>query len=655
MNRPDSQSIRQSPKVILLSMPWATTTRPSLALGILAQICRREGIPAEVFYPNMDMSAAIGFEIAGHLANERTLYGFSEHLFAVDLFGPEVLSSNDYLSVLTGLNIPAPFRDLQFIRHLRDDVIPSFLDRLEERVLAAQPTVVGFTATFNQVLGSLALARRLKRRRPALQIIAGGACFDGEMGMEYHRAMPEILDHVFLGEADQSFPEYLKRHAADRSVYGIPGVTCREEGKIVAVPGERLRNMNEAQIPDFDDFFLEKDRLERETGKVFNIEFIPFESSRGCWWGQKNHCLFCGVNEELISFREKDVERVIREMVYLSSRYRVVHLTASDYNISRKSRRKIFQALKDLDLDIECFYETRADLTKEEIGLMKDAGIRKIQPGIESFSTEILHLMGKKTSRIRHVQFLRWCREYEIHTSYNVLAGFPGEEISWYFDMADFLPKIFHLSPPLHNMHYVEMHRFSPLFQRRHEFGVNTCQIREDYGFNFPEGMVDPLKIGYFFNFKASTVLDREKYAEKVRSVISDWIEAHKQKFPPLYHYILGPGFVRITDTRRGEGRYLHLSDLHQDVLLLCDAIQTLPKLRSLLTPLYPEEVSTGRLDEVVQEMIAEDILMQEGEEILTLPIGYRPRTTEALAAYVLGDTAGNTPASSAEPSSLCS
>lgn len=637
MPKTDDQRSIPSPKVLLLSMPWATTTRPSLALGILSRICREEGVRSNVFYPNMDMSAAIGFEVAGHLANERTLYGFSEHLFAVDLFGPKILSSDDYLSVLSKLNIPEPFRDLEFLKHLRDDIVPSFLDQLEKRVLDEQPTVVGFTATFNQVLSSLALARRLKSKQPDIQIIAGGACFDGEMGREYHRALPELIDHVFLGEADISFTQYL-RGLGDRPPAGkIPGVTYCEDGHIKAVPGQRLNDLNAAQIPDYQDFFLEKERLFRQTGKVFNIEFIPFESSRGCWWGQKNHCLFCGVNEELIAFREKNVDRVIREMVYLSSRYRVVHLTASDYNISRKSRRKIFQALKDLDLDIECFYETRADMTKDEICLMRDAGIRKIQPGIESFSTEILHLMGKKTSKIRHVQFLRWCKEYNIHTSYNVLAGFPGEEISWYFDMANFLPEIFHLSPPLHNMHYVEMHRFSPLFQRRDHFGVDTCQIREDYGFNFPEGMIDPMKIGYFFNFKAATILDREKYAEDVRSVIGHWIESHKKKFPPLYHYVIGPGFIRITDTRQGQGRYMNLSGLNQDVLLLCDVIQTRHTLKSLLKPVYPREVLNGELERVIEEMIAENILMQEGAELLTLPIGSCPRTTEELKRYVLG------------------
>jgi ribosomal peptide maturation radical SAM protein 1 len=447
-------------------------------------------------YPNMDMTAKVGFETAGKFSNERSLYGLSEHLFACDMFGVEQLDSDAYIDVLANADLPSPFDDREYIIHLRDNVIGEFLSKIEERVLAEGPTVVGFSSTFNQVMASLALARRLKQRRSDLIIIAGGACFDDEMGQEYHRALPDVLDHVFMGEAENSFREFLRRIRTGEPTEGIPGVTYHSGNGLELVPGSPLGDMNESPMPNYDEFFLEKERLQKETGRVFNIEYLPFESSRGCWWGQKNHCVFCGINKDLMRFREKKVDRVIQEMITLSARYRVVHLTAADWIISRTARQEIFQRLVELDLDIECFYETRADLTKNEIKLMRDSGVVKIQPGIESLSTELLRLMKKGTSRIRHVQFLRWCKEYNINLSYNILAGFPGEKAEWYHEMAVFLPHLYHLQPPLHNMHYVEMHRFSPLFQMRDKFGVDEYQLRHDYCFNFPEAFVDPLKVG---------------------------------------------------------------------------------------------------------------------------------------------------------------
>lgn len=625
------------PRLVLLYMPWATTTRPSLALGILKVLCQEQAVDVRTLYANLDMTAAIGFEAAGNFANERCLYGLSEHLFACDMFGPEALMSDSYIEALIEVDLPAMFRDGQYLRHLRDVVVPQFLSDLEARVLALNPTAIGISATFNQVMAGLAIAKRIKRISPHVQVLAGGACFDGEMGMEYHRALPNVIDHVFMGEAEDSFREWLRRHKAGISTTSIPGVTWYADGALRLETGGPLLDMNKSPMPDYDDFFLEKERIRKETGKVFNIEFLPFESSRGCWWGQKNHCVFCGINPDLMAFREKDVDRVISEMITLAAKYRVVNLTAADWIISRKSRARIFQRLKELDFDIECFYETRADLDKSEIELMRDAGIMKIQPGIESFSTELLKLMNKGTSRIRHVQFLRWTKEYGIHLSYNILAGFPGEQAQWYHDMAAFLPKIRHLQPPLHNVHRVEMHRFSPLFRMREQFGVDEMQLRQDYCFNFPEGMVDPLKVGYFFSFSASTILENsEDFMAPLRAAIEEWREAHKGRIPPTFKYSIGPGFTRIVDTRRGEGRYIDLSDLHQDIFLLCDEIQSLPKLEEALAPLHPGRIEAGDVAAIVDELVEADVLYREGGAILALPIGDSPRLTSDLRAYVL-------------------
>jgi hypothetical protein len=123
-----------------------------------------------------------------------------------------------------------------------------------------------------------------------------------------------------------------------------------------------------------------------------------------------------------------------------------------------------------------------------------------------------------------------------------------------------------------------------------------------------------------------------------VREVIQPWIDAHKQKIPPSYEYMIGAGFLRITDTRQGEGRYLHLADLHHDVVLLCDQVRHRNALARDLCGRYPKAVADGTLDRVIDELLAADVLMAEDNYLLTLPIGHRPRTTEQLRAYVLGE-----------------
>jgi ribosomal peptide maturation radical SAM protein 1 len=601
----------------------------------------------QAFYPNLDMAAGVGFETAGRFANERHLFGLSEHLFSANLFGTGALQSDGFLEAAAKimkkeaekLAWKAKFADLGYLKYLRDDVVPQFLSAVLKRVLEASPTIVGFTATFNQVMGSLALAKRIKQSCPDIQVVTGGACFDGEMGQEYHRALPDVIDHVFMGEAEESFREYLRRVKAGESTHGIPGVTSVVNGELHLIPGRPLPDMNQSPMPDYKDFFVEKKRLLDETGKVFNIEFMPFESSRGCWWGEKNQCVFCGINPGLMSFRTKDVDRVIREIVTLSSSYGVVKLTATDWIISRWHCDELFERLKELDLDVEIFYEIRADMKKRQIRLMKEAGVVMIQPGIESFSTPLLQLMKKGTSAIRHVQFLRWCKEFGIDASYNILCGFPGEKVEWYWEMATLIPRLRHLQPPVSNLTPIEMHRFAPLYERRGEFGVDAYVERPDYSFNFPIGRADPLKISYFFGFHCTRVAPTERYMDVVEAAVEPWLADRESKRPPTYQYMIGAGFLRITDTRQGEGRYLHLEDLYQDVTLLCDSIQSRRSLAQDLSARYPCQVADGSLDRVIDELVASDVLMVEGNQLLTLPIGHRPRTTEELRAYVLGKT----------------
>lgn len=634
--------------VLLLHMPWATTHRPSIALAILERLCEEADVPARVLYPNLDMSARVGFETAGRFADERSLYGLSEHLFAVDLFGKDELDSDEYLDKFSEVmkedktikRWSAPFAKIEFLKQLRDEVVPTYLDAVCERVMSLSPTVVGFTATFNQVMASLALANRIKRADQTIHTLAGGACFDDEMGEEYHRGVPHVLDHVFIGEAEDSFREYLRRIKAGESTHGIPGVTYFTDGGLKLIKGSALQDLNQSPSPNYDDFFAETDRLREETGKIFNIEYLPFESSRGCWWGQKNHCVFCGINEDLMGFRPKDIDLVINELLTLSGRYGIVKFTATDWIISRWHCDELFSRLKDLNLDLELFYEVRADMKKWQIKDMKQAGVVHIQPGIESLSTPLLKLMKKGTTAIKHVQFLRWCKEAGIHLSYNLLAGFPDEEASWYLEMAELIPRLHHIQPPLHNLHFIEMHRFAPLFEQRERFGVDEHALRADYRFNFPLGTVDPMKIGYFFQFHSMSTVPESDYVNKVREAIDPWIKAHEEKTQPIYEYFIGAGFLKITDTRKGDGRYLHLGELHHDVALLCDEVQSRAKLARDLSKRYPREVKDGTLNRVIDELVRSDVLMSEGNYLLTLPISHRFRTTEELRGYVLGEDA---------------
>ena len=594
-------------------------------------------------YFNFALNKAVGSDVYDAFSSRRELYGLSEHLFAASLFGAEALSSDDFLERLVGgLRDVCPadgwgskLGNIAFLRRLRDEILPSFLEMALDEVLREEASVVGFTTTFNQVMSSLALAARIKQADPRVQVVLGGASVDGQMGLEYHRALGDVIDHVFLGEAEESFTQYLRSLSAGTPCESIEGVTCLVDGDVRPARSVTLPDLNASPRPDYDDYFDDLGQANSDGSDVIKVESLPFESSRGCWWGERNHCVFCGINDDLMNFRAKDVDRVIDDLLTMSERHQITSFAATDWIISKRHCDAFFEKLRETDLDLSVFYEVRPMMTKAQVGAMRDAGVVQVQPGVESFSTPLLKLMRKYTTGIRQVQFIRWCAEAGIQPSYNILAGLPGDQAQWYLDMAALLPSLYHLPPPGQDVCFVELHRFAPLYEDRSALNIEDYTARPDYLANFPPGLLDPLKVAYFFDHSSSHITDPADYVAPLSAALKDWLACYGHPGGPVYTYSLGPGFLEVTDTRGKSRRTLKLTDIHHDIVLICDEATPRSRLRKMLEEQHGQKVPQDRIDVVVAELLEADVLMAGDGHLLTLPIGTTFRSTERLRSHL--------------------
>src|SRR5258708_15840287 len=73
------------------------------------------------------------------------------------------------------------------------------------------------------------------------------------------------------------------------------------------------------------------------------------------------------------------------------------------------------------------FYEVKANLRKDQVQLLREAGIETIQPGIESLSDNVLRIMRKGVTTLQNIQLLKWCTELGLKVIFNIIWGFPGE------------------------------------------------------------------------------------------------------------------------------------------------------------------------------------------------------------------------------------
>jgi hypothetical protein len=65
-------------------------------------------------------------------------------------------------------------------------------------------------------------------------------------------------------------------------------------------------------------------------------------------------------------------------------------------------------------MELELFYEIKFNLPYERLAALRTGGVRALQPGIESFSKQVLRLMRKVRTALQNIQLLRWCEELVV-------------------------------------------------------------------------------------------------------------------------------------------------------------------------------------------------------------------------------------------------
>jgi ribosomal peptide maturation radical SAM protein 1 len=420
--------------------------------------------------------------------------------------------------------------------------------------------VVGFGSIFEQNCAALALARALKERYPRLITVFGGSNFEDEMGAEYVRALP-WLDFAVIGEGDDVFPALLDRLAAGEDPVAMPGVTCRTAAGL-SFPGRApmVRDLDGLPDPEYEEFFDAAAELEL-PGTVLGCGIvIPFESARGCWWGAKHHCTFCGLNGLGMAFRSKTPERVRAGLDQLASRHHVYAFEAVDNIMDHRYVAEVFGPLAEQHKDYTFFYEVKANLSPEQLKGLARGGVRRLQPGIESLSTPILRLMRKGTTAAQNVRMLKWSHYHGIEVAWNVLTGFPGERPEDYEQQIRLMRLIPHLQPPL-GTGRIWLERYSPNFAEAEERGIRDIHPDRAYACIYPE-QLDLERIAYFFEYEAPGTLPDE-FHRPLSALIGAWQDAWNAPRRPYLTYLRGAGRLTIVDGRAPAAPTIETFDEH--------------------------------------------------------------------------------------------
>ena len=603
--------------VVLVSMPFMDPHGPSIQLGLLKSLAEADGFPVRTLHANLDFAVRIGMDYYGLLCQHRgPMVG--EWLFSLEAFpgtapDPAAQMIHDLAHELSYLGA-SPEEVRKKLLRTRNIDVPAYLDALVGAFPWEDTAVVGFTSTFLQNAASFALARRLKQRHPHLVTAFGGANFDSEMGPELVRTI-DCIDVAVIGEGDQAFPRLLRALAVGTDLDTVPGLARRVDGHVrVTPPVASAVRLDDLPAPDYGEYFQRAEDLGVLPRTGHRNVWLPIETARGCWWGAKHHCTFCGLNGTAMSFRSKSPERVLDELAGQAKRYRSFRFVTVDNIMDMAYLDKLFPILVEEEAGYEIFYEVKASLRREQLKLMAQAGITRIQPGIESLSSNVLRLMRKGTRAIQNVNLLRWAQYYDIQVDWNLLWGFPGEAEQDYIEQAAVIPHLLHLRPPS-GASRIWLERFSPLFTEQDTFRLRRRAPEHSYRYVYP-GEVDLERIAYFFDYDLDGGLPDDAYAG-IRRAVTDWSSAWRADRPPVLKYWSAPHFIQIYDERQqGHGGTYTFEDTLADLYLACI---NRPTTAAAVRRELDLHLSTEAVQEVFKEFQTRGLMFLDGQFALAL------------------------------------
>lgn len=596
-------------EVLLLNMPFVSLARPAIGISLLKARLAEEGRQCAIGYGSLLFAEWVGLQ-----SYELVLDRISPAMFAGDwMFSRWLFPGRDHTVYLETLRrqLGEKAEDSAAVVAMADKV-DSFLECCLERFQISRFNIVGFTTTFEQNLASLALAKLVKTRYPEKTIVFGGGNCEGIMGMELHRQFPWI-DYVCSGESDNSFPLLVERIESGQPPDGIPGVIFRRSRvSCLATPSDRIHDMDRLPDPDYDDYFA---ALGASSLRPAIKPALLIESARGCWWGAKAHCTFCGLNGSTMAFRSKSAARVYQELERQKARYGVGRFLAVDNIMSYQYFRDLLPMLKVRNPGISLFYEIKSNLKREQVELLRDAGVLAIQPGIESLNSHVLRLMRKGVTAIQNVHLLRLCREYGIEIAWNLLYGFPGETADDYAETVRVIAAIPHLKPP-GVVAPIRLDRFSPNYDEAEQFGLADVRPFSMYQFLYPLPQENVTNLAYFFEYHHADGRDPDTYIRPVLAQVKTWKENGTGDLIKRY---AGNGELTLEDTRvKNAPLHYRLKGVQREIYELCDDIQSRKQIADLATA---RRADSGSLDSFLLQMVERRLMLREGTQYLSLAV----------------------------------
>jgi radical SAM superfamily enzyme YgiQ (UPF0313 family) len=311
------------------------------------------------------------------------------------------------------------------------------MDDYVEMIRQGGYDVVGFSVNTLNFNYFVKLSTYVKERT-GVTVIAGGV----HITALQEEALHPHVDCLFLGEGDQSLPDYLDclKKGQTARLREIPGLLFRDGEEAVNTGRTLIRDLD--ALPFADRGLLDYHMFQTTLPDGNKVRSTGISGTRGCPF----HCVFCA--EQVLSgnnYRCHSPEYIFKEMCYVQDSFGISHINFYDstFNVRRENVMRLCQLIIDSGRKFTFWVGARASLLDlEQLKKMKEAGLVRIGIAIESGNDRILKLIRKHQSTAQLLAAIRMTAELDIPTEAMAIIGHPDDTLGTMFQTAEFIRRI---------------------------------------------------------------------------------------------------------------------------------------------------------------------------------------------------------------------
>lgn len=309
--------------------------------------------------------------------------------------------------------------DAKFSRYKTEELI--------NKIYKFNPQILGISAFTYEIEEAAFLAKKIKFILPKTIICIGGTHVTA-LPIQTMEEFPHF-DIGFVGESELSFLDFCKNYDDPNYYHNIKGICFRKNQQIILNPPvQKIENLDELPIPAWHLF---------PPAKEYFIQ-----TSRGCPF----NCNFC-FNPNGNKVRQRSAAKVIEEIEWLIENRSPKRISLGDeaFGTDNNNSLRIIELIAEKKLYKKVSWDIQTHVSYiNEIFLkkVKNAGISKIELGVESGNEEILKNIGKGINKQKIINAFELCKKYEVKTGAFLIFGHPGETIETINETINFACKL---------------------------------------------------------------------------------------------------------------------------------------------------------------------------------------------------------------------